>query len=560
MATTESANIWKAFLRKDFLKPPKEFHRGQNIQEYIKSIEEYCDAIDAKSDATYILINNLDDDVKYELFALPDYNDHSKDYKWIKETLFKLHKNKVTEVSPLLELLKIKQLDSQSITEFASSLRIKAFQMMGHENPDKREQFLVTSFLKGLSNRRLSAAIKSMKPDSLNKAIEMAKREKIEIKKEMRAEDALYAFSDERKEKDMMMENMAKEIMMLKEKIDYLISLQSRKNVNENNNSPRTFRRTNENRTRTFQRNDNLKDICCYNCNSYDGHLARNCKEPCRICNDTSHSSYRCPKRRLRKREHLRVVQQVETESSDNGSCSSIADEYSDQSDQSELYCLQEEKDTTERETTIPEAYVAKQKKMKKSHLKKLREKQSNGKSLEIWTQYINGQGRQPRKHYTETLITKRRPERAANKPIVKAECEGKLLKVFIDSGAECNTIDYDLFCTLQKRNRSLVLHKDYSEIKCASGNVIKSDGFVNLEMKFGKVKSVHPFKVIHNMFPELIVGIKLMKKMKIRVNPALDCIEVGNVSIPFISKVQSEHVYETENEQAPFYGAIRRC
>lgn len=49
---------------------------------------------------------------------------------------------------------------------------------------------------------------------------------------------------------------------------------------------------------------------------------------------------------------------------------------------------------------------------------------QSQGmdKGIRNWVQYINGHGGKPRKHYSSgTVITKHRPELAANKPIVKA-------------------------------------------------------------------------------------------------------------------------------------------
>ena len=36
------------YLRREFVKPPKEYHRGQNIEEYITSVSEYCDAMGAR--------------------------------------------------------------------------------------------------------------------------------------------------------------------------------------------------------------------------------------------------------------------------------------------------------------------------------------------------------------------------------------------------------------------------------------------------------------------------------------------------------------------------------
>ena len=58
------------------------------------------------------IINNLDDEVKYELFALPDYNANSKDMDWIIATLIQMNKTRTTIVTPLHELMKIRQTEN----------------------------------------------------------------------------------------------------------------------------------------------------------------------------------------------------------------------------------------------------------------------------------------------------------------------------------------------------------------------------------------------------------------------------------------------------------------
>lgn len=171
------------------------------------------------------------------------------------------------------------------------------------------------------------------------------------------------------------------------------------------------------------------------------------------------------------------------------------------------------------------------------------------------WVQYINGQGGRPKKHYASgTVITRRRPELAANKPIVQASIGNFPVKLFCDSGAECNTIDLELFQKIHESDQSLTVYEDKSKIKCASGAMIQCVGIVNLSLLLGSQKSIHPFKIIPNMFPELIGGIKLMKSMKMRVNPANDCVEVGNDRVPFISKVREEEICHVGNEEASFH------
>ena len=71
----------------------------------MKSVKNYCEAIGARdNDILYILINNLDDDAKYELFALPDYASNASDIQWVESTLIKLHKTRATEVTPLKKI------------------------------------------------------------------------------------------------------------------------------------------------------------------------------------------------------------------------------------------------------------------------------------------------------------------------------------------------------------------------------------------------------------------------------------------------------------------------
>ena len=52
-------------------------------------------------------------------------------------------------------------------------------------------------------------------------------------------------------------------------------------------------------------------------------------------------------------------------------------------------------------------------------------------------------------------------------------------------------------------------------------------------------------FKVVENVFPKIIIGIKLMKYNRIQIVPQEDCIYVQNERVNFVSKTL---VSETEN------------
>ena len=52
-------------------------------------------------------------------------------------------------------------------------------------------------------------------------------------------------------------------------------------------------------------------------------------------------------------------------------------------------------------------------------------------------------------------------------------------------------------------------------------------------------------FKIVENVFPKIIIGIKSMKSNKIQIVPQEDCIYVQNERVNFVSKTR---VSETEN------------
>lgn len=577
-------SVWKHLVRKDFIKTPKEFHRGENMQEYLKSVKSYCEAIGAgEDDRRYILINNLDDEVKYELFALPEYQAQCENTSWLERTLTLLHKTKTTEITPLLELLRTKQADCQTVTDFATTLRVKAFKLMGHDDPVKREKFLITAFLKGLRDRKLAAAIDSCSPENLTEAIDIAKRERNDTLENNVHMKGIFAIQGDKpgNENDRMT-SMEREIRMLKEKIDYLISITKMDGYSRNNHQRTTNKRIG-NPMNQMQRFTGKTEMTCFNCN-LSGHLARNCRQPCKICRSRNHTSYNCVQRQSRGREHVRVFQQVpETDqgNAEDVSCGSGLSQNEEVEDFEDIYCLQEnikaanrtgctQNNAGENETQTDGQENLSSFQQGKGNVGRSVGKPGNervwvnknnqanqrvDKGVSKWVQYINGQGGKPKKHYASgTVITRRRPELAANKPIVQASIGNVPVKLFCDSGAECNTIDLDLFQRIHESDQSLTVYEDKSKIKCASGALIECVGIVNLSLSLGSQKSIHPFKIIPNMFPELIGGIKLMKSMRMRVNPANDCIEVGNECVPFISKVRDEEICPVGNDEASFH------
>lgn len=529
MASPNEDLMRKLFLHKDFIKPPKEFKRGDNVEEFIRNVKEYCKAINASDDdLSYILINNLVDDVKYELFAFQDYTPSTE---YIEAKLRWIFGYKNTATYPLIELLHVKQAMNQSVKEYASTLRVKAFQLMGNENIDRREKYLITAFQKGLLDRTKAAALKIMEPKSLTEAIELIKRDdSISGQQKIADTEQVWVMKEE---KDNEIRYLKNEIRILKEKVEYLMSL----STHEKNKSA--------------VQDINMKRISsprkCYNCQG-SNHIAKDCPKPCSICKNPNHTSYACFKRKDSKRRFTDKVRLLDEDEITEESSSEIVE-----TDREDLYLIEKGDWITIENSN--------RKQSKKTYSAALKTPKKKG--IDNWVQYINGNGNKPKRNipieHSKTLITRRRSEYAANKPIVLGKCHDYEVKIFFDSGAECNVIDESLFQKIKQVTPEVRLTPSNSNIRCASGSVMKSIGIAWLSIEVGGQISRHPFKVVKNVFPELIVGIKMMKKSGAVVIASNDCVRVGGKNVPFISKVRDEISEKSGNETGPFYRVIQR-
>lgn len=164
------------------------------------------------------------------------------------------------------------------------------------------------------------------------------------------------------------------------------------------------------------------------------------------------------------------------------------------------------------------------------------------------WVQYIYGNARKPKQtsgkqHAPKTLISKSRSELAANKPLVRGTCEGRHVHLFLDTGAETNVVDAQLFRELQAYSRDIRLIPSSKVIKCANGSSMESLGTTFLKLGFGHVCTRARFIVVQDLFPRLIVGIRTMKQLDLIIKPNEDCAQIGKMELPFVSKVQAPSV-----------------
>lgn len=214
-------------------------------------------------------------------------------------------------MTPLVDLFFVVLHEGQTLREYISCLRIKAFKLYGYKPPKGLEKSLINALRKGLLNRSYAAIIETENPDSLEEAYEILKREKVDKKVDNLCslnenEVVRYVGKDNSQIKE-----MKDEIRRMSEKIDYLTNLVNR--LVERNPTDRKLEKRQNTGRQTGNQKNNFE---CFNCKR-TGHIAKNCLFPCSYCGEKNHSSYNCRKRlqgRNKKYESFREIESVERE------------------------------------------------------------------------------------------------------------------------------------------------------------------------------------------------------------------------------------------------------
>lgn len=546
MASMEQDLTWKSLLFRDLIKPPRPFSMGDNLDEFLHSFERYCQMLHLQQvDEYMLLMNNLADEIRCELLMLPDYNAETVDISWVKEKLKSMFGGRKIS-SPTLELMTVHQQPNQTIREFITSLRLKAFKIHGRKPPKDLEQQLLVAFHEGLADRTHAAVVKVAQPGTLEEAYDVLRKEKIDRERtpitSFREEENVRLINNGCNE----VKELKEEIAALKEKIDNLKTLVESMTAKSRND---VFQRTNSyKRNFSFENNKptrHAREVQCYNCQK-TGHISKNCRFPCSTCKSKTHTSGNCPERMLKIKNKFETFREIKDDFSDDAK-----DDVSHSPES--VYVLQTNCNLNKKTNTFNQRSLHKGQQKKDSN------------NIEKWVQFINNQGDKPkfkkvRDFDNKTLITIGNKERARNKPIVMAKIEQTDVKILFDSGAECNVIDKNLLNKI-KDNSNIKCEQFNGRIKCANGALQKVLANCWLTIDIGGHKSRHPFRVVDGMFPQLIAGIRLMKSIGISVCPQKDCIKFKNQIIPFISvvdKEEKEHV--PENIQAPSLGVGARC
>jgi len=521
-------------LRKDAIPPPKTYYQGKCIQDHLTQINRYLHLSSITDDdgKISVLLNSLDDDIQVLLFSQPQFESHSQDFNWICDKLLCLLQQKASPLSPLAKLLHVKQKEDQSLSAYATELRIAAYRCMKNVTETTKEHYLLTAFLKGMTNRTISTAIEALRPNSLEDAVKMAQKEEKCHPSDSCAHLRAINSHDVVINRDMWTA-ILNQLSLLQKQVNYLISLQQpsssdqvgnrqfmppqqRSNLPRGNQRPITHEAPYRNRS-----------IQCFTCNQ-TGHIARNCPQ----------TRPRPSPNQQRRIQHFRGIHSLETEDlkkpqERNEENSSQASKDSDNEDaySQEPECL-----------FLSPSTKTKSRKFQSKPPKKMSESE---RSAEEWTLFIKGKGKRPKKP-TPTLISQSRQEPASNKPLILGQCEGEPAKVFLDSGAEVNVIDKEYFNRLKNFCGDKVLFKPQKgAIVCANGSKMTTHGTALLKLHVGRSSANIKFTVADSMFPRLVVGIRGMKTLNIQLDPANSRALVnGSEVIPFISKVYPESVF----------------
>ena len=463
-------------------------------------VQEKVDELELEgNEKIKFFLRTLDNQVKMELKTFTEFEGMEENF----EALLKLFDKQFSlkersEFKPLLDILNIKQISGQDVREFMSEIRM-ASTKLSKMTLEEKESLMLKSFINGLIDKRMACALKQIKPQSMENAYEIIKKEKLSQDNTTTMREvgySRYISGDEKSLTDQLSEAL-KRIHELEKKVRQLM------------NEKQKVMRGKQN----F--NKKISSFRCFNCNK-EGHIVKNCQKPiqCKICGKKNHISANC---RLKNKEtNLRNVKNDTSSvcTEDISLSHETVDEFfSDENQNEKVFTIRKERG-----------------KLKKRGNMKYTEE------VEKWNAYINGRGKRP-----ETVISQSNSEKAKNKPVVSCEIEGETKNVLFDSGCEGNIIDKNFLKKIAhgKHIKILPVNKN---LKCANNTLMNIEGYVVMSIKIGTNYCSLKFAVTE-IFPNVIIGLKSMKKENIAIIPALDAIMIDGIEkIPFVSKTEVEN------------------
>ena len=538
-------HLCRQLFRKELFKPPETFSREDDINSHVKKIEEYLRVteITSDSDKVYVLVESLQQDLQKELKMTSDFQAKRKDYQFVKKRVLKLFKRKVAPITPFIRLLKTIQLRQQSVEDFARNIRVRAHDLIYDRTSEERETFMLECFSNGLRNKTLSTVLKLLKPETLDEAVKMIKKEEKELLDETTTEDAVLEMTCSN-DCHMKIAELAKEIAALKSKINRM-PFQQPNNIKMPQQSRaakvpgRVF-----SRNITGNGNNGNVGLKCHNCNQ-TGHFANTCRLPkrCYNCGRTGHISRFCRQRRhvsYLQTDSSERVDEIKTEGTSVRSSAADADVDSEEFPpltvtnrfmnlEDECTLISDGEEVYMAETPIPRP---RRTKVVKKSCPTLIDKQ---------VAFIEGKGPKPKPENVEKLeceVKKKENLVFYNKPVVKCRLNGERVNTLMDSGATCNLLAKEVFDSMSEKD-GCRLHETNNRISCANNTNLNCLGEVSLHFSLAGMTILMKFFIVEGLRNcQAIVGLRAMKKMGIRFDFGNDCVILNDIIIPFESHV----------------------
>ncbi|MEL7307647.1 MAG: hypothetical protein AAGK05_07085 [Pseudomonadota bacterium] len=495
------------------------FTRGKPLEKHLNAVQKKIDILNIQEEKkASILLQTLDDDVVLELRSFHDY---VEDYEYLVNKLRQFYGEDNSAVGLCATLLDIKQKPGQSIRDFISEIRVTTMRLFPNKNVTEREQILLMTFIEGLRNYKHAIILRQHNPATLNDAYDLLKNEKdVEAPLVMKIDGEAQS-----------------QIAKLNRKLDIAL-----KKIDDLEEKLSTFQNQRPRNVGNFRRSNNQR-IICHLCRK-PGHMKRDCKsgQACKICSRRNHATENC----FFKNTKNKVIRNVDNDSVKSCSSSEIQENGELMNEIADDFLTQD--------IEFNDTYMVTR---KLDVERKCTKEKSYPKEVHNWFNYVEGNGAQPRRRltreegiqsnrrYQPTLISESRGEKAANKPVIPALVEGKISKnIFIDSGCECNIIDFSFLKSVSKVNPDVkFLKSDGGNLSCANGSPIKVVGHTILKLKVGGKSMQLKFTVVESIFPNILIGLRSMKAEKISIVPAWDCVRIGSVTVPFVSRVKPDNL-----------------
>jgi len=542
--------------RKELIKPPSTYVQGSDVLVHLQKVEEFIKftGITSEEEKVYILLESLHEDLQKEMRMTRDFQDNKDNFSFVSHLMTRLYHSKTATITPFVRLLKLTQKTDQSVEEFAREIRIRAFDCIYNCSPDDREDLMLECFVNGLKNDIFKIALRHIKPNSLDEAVKLIKKEEKSVGRSR--SDTVEVLDCTGKGCQAQINDLKKEIVMLKREV---LNLRNEREFGRY--QPRQYSRVaiqqGERRPSQLGRRflpqringpSNRPRGVCYNCKR-PGHFASTCRLPrkCFSCGQSGHISKFC------KQINQLVSDDIDSNVSSNGNESgqndicprndrlkydedfpvlSVSNRFRDLGDEGQFIRGENDEQICLAECDM---LIPKKRKEKCERIRQGQSKSADEQTISLIDKqvaFIEGKGPKPLQYGPEYK------QRFLNKPIVKCRVNGDQMNTLMDSGATCNLITKEVFDGLREKDNCQLL-RTHSRISCANNSCMKCYGEVGLHFSLAGKTTLLKFFVVDELNnSQVILGLRTMKRLGIKFDFERDCLIMNNIVVPFESNV----------------------